>query len=182
MTTGTVSILGRRYASALLALAEQAGSIDKVGQDLSDFAASWNASRDLRAAFENPIVGMEKRREILREIASASGMDALVRDTLLLVSDRGRMGQVNDIVEAYRSLAEARSGRVRAEVVSASELPDAYFQELQRTLERVTGKHVTIAKRVDPALLGGIVTRVGDQVFDGSLKHHLDELKHELSH
>jgi F-type H+-transporting ATPase subunit delta len=179
MTTG---ILGRRYASALLSLAEQAGRVDKIGQDLRDFAGAWNGSRDLRAAFENPVVGMESRRDILREIATASGMDPLVRDTLLLVSDRGRIAYVGEIVEAYLSLAEARSGRVRAEVVSATELPDAYFHELQRTLEHVTGKQVTIAKSVDPSLLAGVVTRVGDQVFDGSLKHHLEELKNELSH
>jgi len=179
MTTG---ILGRRYASALLSLAEHAGNVDKVGQDLSDFAISWDASRELRAAFENPIVGQESRQQILRDIAKESGMDPLVRDTLLLVSDRSRMRHVGEIAEAYQALSEARSGRVRAEVLTATELPDAYFQELQRTLERVTGKKVTIAKKVDASLLGGIVTRVGDQVFDGSLKHQLEELKNELSH
>jgi F-type H+-transporting ATPase subunit delta len=177
----TTSILGRRYATALYSLAEQAGSVDKVGQDLRDFAASFEGSRELRTAFENPIVGMQSRRQILREIAAQSGMDPLVRDTLLLVSDRGRMSQVSDIASAYVTLAETRSGRVRAEVVTAAELPEAYFQELQRTLERVTGKKVSIARRVDPSLLGGVVTRVGDQVFDGSLRHQLEGLKHELS-
>lgn len=179
MTTG---ILGRRYASALLSLAEQAGNVEKVGQDLRDFTSSWNDSRELRAAFENPIVGQEARQKILRDIAAESGMEALVRDTLLLVSDRNRMRHVGEIAEAFQILSEARSGRVRAEVVTASELPPAYYQELQRTLERVTGKKVSIAKQVDPSLLGGIVTRVGDQVFDGSLKHQLEELKGELSH
>jgi F-type H+-transporting ATPase subunit delta len=108
-------------------------------------------------------------------------MDPLTRDTLLLVSDRGRLRQVADIASAYQLQAEARSGRVRAEVVTASELPEAYFQQLQKTLERVTGKKVTVTRRVDASLLGGVVTRVGDQVFDGSLRHQLDELKHELS-
>jgi F-type H+-transporting ATPase subunit delta len=177
----TTSILGRRYAAALFALAEQAGSIDKVGQDLRDFAASFQSSRELRSVFENPSVGAQSRRQILRDIAAQSGMDPLVRDTLLLVSDRGRMGQVSDIASAYQMQAEARSGRVRAEVVTASELPEAYFQELQRTLERVTGKKVSVSRRVDASLLGGVVTRVGDQVFDGSLRHQLDGLVHELS-
>lgn len=177
----TTSILGRRYASALYNLAEQAGSIDKIGQDLKDFAASWQSSRELRTAFENPSVGVQSRRQILRELAAASGMDPLARDTLLLVSDRGRLGYVAEIASAYQEHAEARSGRVRAEVVTATELPEAYFQELQKTLERVTGKKVSVSRRVDASLLGGVVTRVGDQVFDGSLRHHLDELKHELS-
>lgn len=177
----STSILGRRYASALFALAEQAGSVDKIGQDLKDFAATWQGSRELRAVFENPSVGLQNRRQILREIAAASGMDPIARDTLLLVSDRGRLGYVADIANAYQTLAEAKSGRVRAEVVTATELPEAYFQELQKTLERVTGKKVSVSRRVDPSLLGGVVTRVGDQVFDGSLRHRLDELTHELS-
>jgi F-type H+-transporting ATPase subunit delta len=177
----TTSTLGRRYATALYSLAEQAGSIEKVGQDLRDFAASFQGSRELRSAFENPIVGVQSRRQILRDIAAQSGMDPLVRDTLCLVSDRGRIRQIGDIATAYQVLAEARSGRVRAEVVTASELPEAYFQELQRTLERVTGKKVSVSRSVDPSLLGGVVTRVGDQVFDGSLRHQLDGLVHELS-
>jgi F-type H+-transporting ATPase subunit delta len=177
----TTSILGRRYATALFSLAEQAGSIEKVGQDLRDFASSFHGSRELHNVFENPSIGVKQRQQILRDIAAQSGMDPLVRDTLLLVSDRGRMGQVEDIVSAYQAHAEARSGRVRAEVVTAAELPEAYFSELQKTLERVTGKKVSVARRVDPSLLGGVVTRVGDQVFDGSLKHQLEGLKHELS-
>lgn len=177
----TTSILGRRYATALYSLAEQAGSIDKVASDLRDFAATFQGNRELRSAFENPIVGAQARRQILKDIAAQSGMDPLVRDTLQLVSDRGRMSQVGDIATAYQALAEARSGRVRAEVVTATPLPEAYFQELQRTLERVTGKKVTVSRSVDPSLLGGVVTRVGDQVFDGSLRHQLDGLVHELS-
>jgi F-type H+-transporting ATPase subunit delta len=177
----TVSILGRRYGQALLTLATQANKVDKIGADLKDFAASWQASKDLRAAFENPTVNAETRRTVLRELAAASGMDDLARNTLLLVADRGRIAFVPEIAEGYAALAEARSGRVRAEVVSAIELPDAYFSELQKTLERVTGKQVSIAKRVDPTLLGGVVARVGDNVFDGSLKHRLEGLTHELS-
>jgi F-type H+-transporting ATPase subunit delta len=177
----STTILGRRYAKALFALAEQAGSVDKVGQDLRDFAASFQGSRELRTVFENPSVGMQGRRQVLREIAAQSGMDPLARDTLLLVSDRGRLTQVQDIAVAYQEAAEARSGLVRADVVTAAELPEAYFQELQKTLERVTGKKVSVSHRVDPSLLGGVVTRVGDQVFDGSLRHQLEGLKHELS-
>jgi len=177
----SIGIVGRRYGNALLALATQAGKVDKIVQDLNEFAASWKENRELRSAFENPIVSIQARRTILREIAQTSGMDDLVRDTLLLLSDRGRLGYVEDVAEALAGLAESRSGRVRAEVITASELPEAYFTELQKTLERVTGKHVSVTKRVDPSLLGGVVTRVGDQVFDGSLKNRLEELKHELS-
>jgi F-type H+-transporting ATPase subunit delta len=174
-------MLGRRYAAALLALAIEQNKTDRVLSDLRDFIQTWQSSRELRAAFENPNVGLEARRRILRELATASNMDALLRDTLLLISDRGRIGHISEVYDAFAALAEARSGRVRAEIVSATELPEAYYNELQKTLERVTGKQVVIAHRVDPTLLGGVVARVGDQVFDGSLSNRLNELRQELS-
>jgi len=177
----SISILGRRYAKALFSLAVEADKLTKISQDLSDFVASWKGSRELRSVFENPSVGLESRRKVLREIATASSMDPTLRNTLLLVSDRGRLTHIEDIAEAFKVLAEERSGRVRAEVVSATELPKAYYTELQKTLERITGKQVSIAQHVDPSLLGGVVTRIGDQVFDGSLKNQLKELTHELS-
>lgn len=178
MRTGT---LGRRYASALLGLAVEANALEAVRRDLRDFAAMWDESRDLHAVFENPSVGIETRRKVLREIAEKSGMHALVRDTLLLVSDRGRLRHVPEIADAFEALAESRSGRIRAEVVTATQLPPEYFAGLQRTLEQATGKQVVIASSVDPTILGGVVTRVGDQVFDGSLQHRLNELRDELS-
>jgi F-type H+-transporting ATPase subunit delta len=176
-----IGLLARRYARALLNLASEAGNVDKIGTDLLDFEKAWDQSKELRSAFENPSVPMASRRQILRDIAAESGMEPLLRDTLLLLSDRGRLRQLPGVVAAYGELKEKRSGRVRAEVISASELPDAYFSELQKVLERVTGKQVTVAKRVDPSLLGGVVTRIGDQVFDGSLSTRLSELKDELS-
>ena len=176
-----LSTLGRRYATALLALADHAGSLAAVRKDLNDFVQSWAASKELRSVFENPSVSFEVRRKVLRDIATQSGMSPLLRDTLLLVSDRRRLQHLPEIAEAFEELAEKRSGQVRAEVVTATELPAAYFEGLKRTLEQVTGKQVVVSSKVDPSIIGGVVTRVGDQVFDGSLQYRLNELRDELS-
>jgi F-type H+-transporting ATPase subunit delta len=172
--------LGRRYASALLNLAVEQNALDVVKRDLRDFAAMWNENRELRAVFENPSVGIATRRDVLRALADASGMNPLLRDTLLFVSDRGRLKHLPEIVDAFETLAEKRSGRVRAEIVTATELPADYFEGLKRTLEQVTGKDVVITSSVDPSIIGGVVTRVGDRVFDGSLQSRLNELREEL--
>ena len=177
----TIGTLGRRYGSALLNLAAEAGALDAVRKDLRDFANSWEQSRDLRSVFENPSVGVESRRAVLRELAAASGMNKLVRDTLMLVSDRGRLKFLPEIVDTFEALAEARSGRVRAEVITATQLPAEYFTGLQRTLEQATGKQVVLTTRVDPSIIGGVVTRMGDQVFDGSVQYRLNVLRDELS-
>jgi F-type H+-transporting ATPase subunit delta len=176
----TVSILGRRYASALLALAEERKNVDHVRRDLSDFVKSWNESRELRTVFENPSVSAEARRNVLREIGTRTSMDPQLLNTLLVLADRGRLSQLPDVFDSFEAMAEAKSGKLRAEVTSAAELPEAYFTELGATLERVTGRKVSVTHKVDPSLLGGVVTRVGDRVFDGSLKNRLSELKDEL--
>lgn len=176
----SISVVGRRYARALIALADEQQAVEQVGQDLRDFATAFAESRELQNLFSNPVFGVETRRDVLREIATASKMHAAVRDTLLLLSDRQRMGSVEEVAEAYEATAEARSGRVRAEVTTAEALPDAYFEELTKVLKQVTGKDVVIARTVDPTLIGGVVTRIGDQVFDGSVKNRLSGLKEEL--
>jgi F-type H+-transporting ATPase subunit delta len=176
-----LSTLGRRYATALMALAEQQGSLDAVRSSLRDFAATWEQNRDLRSLFENPIVSTEIRRQVLRDIAAESDMNPLVRDTLLLVADRRRLQYFQEIADAFEALAEKRAGHVRAEVVTATELPKEYFDGLQRTLEQATGKQVVLTTRVDPSIIGGVVTRVGDSVYDGSVQYRLTELRDELS-
>jgi F-type H+-transporting ATPase subunit delta len=176
-----LSTLGRRYASALLALAEQQGALDAVRTSLREFGAVWEESRDLRAVFENPSVSGETRRQVLREIAEQSNMHPLVRDTILLVSDRRRLQQLPEIIDAFEWLAEKRAGHVRAEVVTATELPKEYFDGLQRTLEQATGKQVVLTTVIDPSIIGGVVTRVGDRVYDGSVQYRLNELRDELS-
>ncbi|MDD9941507.1 MAG: ATP synthase F1 subunit delta [Myxococcales bacterium] len=176
----SISVIGRRYAHAVFALASEQNAVDQVGQDLRDFAGTFTDNRTLQNVFENPGVSGQARRDILRDIAQSSGMHAIVRDTLLLLSDRNRLRHVDEVSAAFDANAEALSGRIRAEVTTAGDLPDSYFEELTATLKRVTGKDVVVVRKLDPSLIGGVVTRVGDQVFDGSIKHQLSELKEQL--
>lgn len=176
----SVSAVGRRYAKALFSLAQQQKQVPAVGSALRDFAASWEDSAELRNVFENPSVRAETRAEILQEMAQAMGLPPLARNSLRLLADRGRLRFIGEIAEAYSEFEEASSGRVRAEVTTATALPEAYFTELEATLRQVTGRDVTLTRRTDPTLIGGVVTRIGDQVFDGSIKHRLSELKDEL--
>jgi F-type H+-transporting ATPase subunit delta len=176
----SIGVVGKRYAGALLQLAIEAQAVDRIGVDLRDFAATWAQSRDLRAAFENPSVSQQTRATILRDIAQQTGMHDRTRDFLLLLSDRKRLGHLAEVSEAFDMLAEARSGKVRAEVRSASALPESYFRELERALRAATGRDVVVVHEVDPSLIAGVVTKVGDQIFDGSVKNRLVELRDEL--
>lgn len=174
------SSLGKRYAQALLELAVESNQVESVGRDLTALVATWQSSRELRETFVNPRYGADVRRRILDDILAKSSVSPLLQNTLRLLGDRRRLMYLPDIADAYALLAEARSGKVRAEVVTATALPDSYFAELTATLERVTGKKITLVRKVDPSIIGGVVTRVGDRVFDGSLKNQLHLLEEEL--
>jgi F-type H+-transporting ATPase subunit delta len=176
----TASAVGMRYATALLNLADERGEVDQVGKQLEDVVAAWRASRELQQIFENPAYGPDVRRNIIADLADAAKVSDIVRNALMLLSDRQRFTSLSDVADAYRTLAERRAGHVRAEIITAVELPEAYFGELKQVLEAATGKQVVIARRVDSSLIGGVVTKVGDRVFDGSVKHRLEELKETL--
>lgn len=172
--------LAKRYAKALLELASEQGELDRVHKDLETLLATWNESAELQEVFENPSIGAEQRKAVIRAVADKMGLSLTVKNTLLLMSDRQRLRHLPELVAAYQQLAEAKGGRVRAEVVTAAPMPEAYFAQLEKTLEAVTGKKVTIVRKQDESLIAGVVTRVGDKVFDGSLRSRLDELREEL--
>jgi F-type H+-transporting ATPase subunit delta len=173
-------LIGRRYGSALLQLGVEANAIDRFGRELNEFAAMLKEGRELRAMFENPVFSVEIRRAFLREVATRMAMSTQVRNLLLMLSDRRRMRYLPEIADTFHALAEERSGKIRADVTYASELPEGYFFELGKVLEGITGKQVTVVKKHDPSLIGGVVTRIGDRVFDGSIRNHLLEIKDEL--
>jgi F-type H+-transporting ATPase subunit delta len=175
-----VSALGRRYARALLELATEEGKADLIATQLGELATVWEESRELRSVFESPAFGAETRKSVLASLGERMKLETLVVRVLTLLSDRRRMRHLPEVVDAYRELAEERAGRVRAEVITATSMPANYIAELTKTLEQVTGKKVTVMTREDPSLIGGVVAKVGDKVFDGSLKTRLEELRDEL--
>jgi F-type H+-transporting ATPase subunit delta len=176
----SVASLSRRYARAILELATEQNQVEQVGQQLSEFASLWTGSEELRSVFLNPEVSSEARKAVLVEIAQRAGLSQLARNSVLYIADRGRIAALPAIARAFNDLAQGTSGIVRAEVTSAAPLSDAYYTQLQKTLEQVTGHRVALEKKTDPNLIAGVVTRVGDKVYDGSIKSRLTELQDSL--
>ena len=172
--------LPKRYAKALLSLAVEHGQVEKIGADLTTIAAAWAESKALRDVFANPQHGPAVRHGIVKGLAAKVSASPMLDNTLRLLSDRRRLKYLPEIADAFIALAEEREGRVRAEVSSATPLSEAYCAELTRTLESVTGRKVQLVRRTDPPLIAGVVTRVGDLVFDGSVKNRLDELRQRM--
>jgi F-type H+-transporting ATPase subunit delta len=177
MSTGS---LARRYARALLELASEQRQTERVKKDLEELAAMWAASSDLRELFQNPQFSAQARKATLSEIITRSGVSPLTRNTVLYLADKNRILALPDVAAAFSALAENAAGTVRAEVTSAAPLTEGYYLQLQRALEQATGKRVVIERKTDPALIAGVVTKVGDKVFDGSVRTRLTELKETL--
>jgi F-type H+-transporting ATPase subunit delta len=172
--------VSRRYARALLEIGLAAQNLDALVDEMSRMAQAYESSADLRAAASNPNVPLAAKKAILSDLSQQLGLGATAKNTLLLLADRRRLTLLPDIATLLREMNDARKGLVRVEVTVAAPLSDAFYTRLQATLEKLTSKRVTLDKKQDPALIGGVVVRIGDMVLDSSLKTRLDGLKNAL--
>jgi F-type H+-transporting ATPase subunit delta len=174
------SQVARRYARAILEIGIETGALDALVNEFSRAADAYASSADLRTALENPLIAIAAKRAIVVEVAERLGFSPIARNTLQLLVDRRRMRALPGIAQRLREFGDERRGVLRAEVTTAAPLGNSYYAQLQAQLERLTGKKVVIDRREDPGLIGGVVTRIGDTVYDGSLRTRLHELKHAL--
>jgi F-type H+-transporting ATPase subunit delta len=172
--------VARRYAKALFGLGVDSGAYDRFGQELDDLVRVYETSADLRLALENPVIKPAQKQAILRAVLPRVTPSLPVQRFASLLLERGRLSLVRSIARAYRELADARAGQVRAKVTAAEALGPADLDRVRRALEKRTGRKVIIEASVDPELIGGIVARVGDLVLDGSVRTQLDEMRRRL--
>jgi F-type H+-transporting ATPase subunit delta len=173
--------LGRRYARAILDLAQAQGNLDRTGADLRAFAAAMHVSPELVGVLTNPAIRRADRKKIIDAILVKLGASQLAKTVVWLLLDRERLGAMPSIARELDAMIEAKAGRVTALVTSAQPLTKAQADQLIATLEKISGKQVTLARKEDPALLGGVVAKLGDTVYDGSLKSQLRALEDELA-
>lgn len=172
----------RRYAKALLELAEESGQLDTVLAEIEMFAKlADNQGGTVCATLSNPLFTHVERRAVLDQIVASRNVSPLVGNFLRILIDKARIGVLPEIVREYRALADTVSNRIRATVTTAFALDAATEADVQRALSQVTGKTVLLEQIVDPTLLGGLVARVGSVVYDASLRSRLDRLQLSLS-
>ena len=172
--------VSRRYARALLELGIADGNLEALVGDVSKVAEVYESSHDLRASVENPLVPQPTKKAIVTEICDKLGVGKTAKHTALLLGDRRRIALLPEIATLLREMNDAKKGLLRAEVTTAVALSDAFYQKLLQTLEKLSNKRVVLDKKHDPALIGGVVLRIGDLVLDSSLKTRLDGLKQAL--
>lgn len=167
------------YAEVAYALATAEGELDRVEQELFTLSRAVETSPELRSALTDPRLPIDRKEAIVRDVAGTHASRVTVNLVSMLVA-LGRGGDLPEISAALAARRAASVGKAVAEVRSAIELDSATVARLAAALEKKTGRAVEIKTIVDPAVVGGVVTRVGDTVIDGSIARRLRTLRETL--
>lgn len=168
--------IARRYAKALVQIGSEGGLLEKFSQELKEFNQLFSKNSELSALFANPAYTAEQKKQIMHDLVSRMGCSKLVANFLMLLVEKNRVAFLSQIVEAYDKLADEHSGVLRPVITSAFALDDEQVVAIKSSLEKKTGKKVMPEVVVDPSLIGGVVTQIGDIAFDSSVKTHLSRI------
>ncbi len=171
--------IARRYASALYSEASSSDSIDRVDEDIELVNRTVNDSRDLQLLFASPIVSAARKEAVIRRLFEQHVSETVLA-LLLLVNRKKRGAMVEAILESYRSLRLEQQGIVEAKARVAIAMTDSEIEELRRSMAKTIGSDIQLEVEEDADLIGGVVVRIGDQVYDGSLKRQLAILSRKL--
>ena len=173
--------VAERYARAIFELGVEAGQLEALTGQIRSFADIYGSSRELQSVLDNPMLELSKRQSILQEIAARVGLTGVGLNALRFIAQRKRLGSLPGIARRLASLADEQGGIVRATVTSAGPLPESFYERLVKELESATSRKVAIDRKQDPSLIAGVVTRIGDNTIDGSVKGRLAEIERQLN-
>ena len=173
--------IARTYAEALLKVAEARNQAVEIGEELQSLLRDVLGTRDgVEAFFVDPTLSRERKDAVLTKVFGATA-SPLFADFLRVLNKKDRLGLVKLIAIAYRSLQDDAANRVRVLVEAAAPLTDAQQEEVAKTLAAASGKTPVVVVRLTPDLIGGMIVRVGDKVFDTSVRTKLQILRNQLA-
>jgi F-type H+-transporting ATPase subunit delta len=170
----------RGYAEAMYSIAEAEGELEAVEEQVYAFAKMAERRAKVREALIDPALPAENKRSLIREVLGERANPIAVNLLGMLV-EQGRAREIGPIVQSFAEVAAERRQQVLADVRSAVPLTDAQRRRLAEALSAATGRKVEVKVVVDPDLIGGVVARVGDEIFDGSIRSRLDGAKQHLT-
>ena len=169
----------RRYARALFEAAQERNRLEEVQRDLSDFVDAVREVPELRALLRDPVLDRRVKIAALSDVLA--GSDELVRNFVLVLTEQGRAGELEETEREFERVLADETGRLSLELATAIELSDEEAGQIVQQIERASGRNVEATRRVDPDLLGGVVLQVGSLRLDASLRGRLDRLRRELA-
>jgi F-type H+-transporting ATPase subunit delta len=176
----SVSGVSGRYATALFELARDEKVVDAVTADLDKFSALLKESPELVRLVRSPVFGADVQGKALGAVLDKAGITGISANFLKLLAANRRLFAVADVIRAYRALVAKFKGEATADVTVAENLSDKNLEALKTALKSVTGKDVTLNINVDPAIIGGLVVKLGSRMVDSSIRTKLNSIKHAM--
>ena len=175
-----LSGMAGRYATALFDLALEANAVEAVKADLGRFDALMVESADLTRLVRSPVFSAEEQMQALSAVLDRAGIRGLTANFVKLVASNRRLFAVRDMIKAFGVLVAQHKGEATAEVTVAEPLKDQHVEALRAALKSVTGKDVDLDVKIDPAIIGGLVVKLGSRMVDSSLRTKLNAIKHAM--
>jgi F-type H+-transporting ATPase subunit delta len=175
--------VARRYAGALFDVAHKNGSLDRAERQLATFGQLLDGHAELRRVLDTPALAAVKKRAILDALLAKVGEEDIggeVRQLLRMLADRDRLALFPEIAAGFAERMRQSRRVQRAEITTAVPLPEGQRASLAEALKRAAGSDLTITEKVDPAIIGGVVARVGSLVFDGSVTRQLEKMRQKM--
>jgi len=177
MVTGS---LARRWAKALFAIGEEQGNLLGLTREVQRVAEAWAESDELRDSMSNPALGREARTQVWEAVQRRLGVTRIGRNFFMLLLAKGRLAELPAIARELQVLGDHTDNRLRAEVSSATVIGEDVVTRLRMALQKATGSAIVVNTQVEPGLIGGLVTRIGDMMYDGSVKTQLARAREQM--
>lgn len=172
--------VSRRYAKALILIGQEDGQAEQYNEELSAVVGLFDTQDGFELALTNPLYNKNDRKKVLQAVLAATDLSAIMKSFLVLLFDKGRIGFLREIASYYKDLADELKGVVKASVISATELSSDAIEKIKQALSKKAGKTIVLNVEQDPSLIGGVVTKIGDLVLDGSVKTQLINMRETL--
>jgi F-type H+-transporting ATPase subunit delta len=172
--------VARRYAKALLLIGKEDGRTEQYRQELEGVATMMATQKVLSGTIANPLYNAEERKNVFKSVLDKLDLSKAMFAFLMLLFEKGRISFLFSINDFFQKLADELKGVASASLVSATELSSETIEKIRSALSKKTGKEIVLEVKQDPGLIGGIVTKIGDLVLDGSIKTQLLNMRESL--
>jgi F-type H+-transporting ATPase subunit delta len=173
--------VARRYASALADVVLERGEAREVQQELVAWADMMQSNANLREVFANPTIALDQKRRVLNRLIEIAKPRPTTVNFLKLLLQNQRLPELDQINRRFAAVLDERAGMIAAQVTTARPVAPETQQTLQTTLRNMTGKSVRIEFATDPGMIGGLVTRIGSTIYDGSVRNQLEQIKEKMA-
>jgi F-type H+-transporting ATPase subunit delta len=175
-----IRIIAKRYAKALVQLAEEKKAVDQTRADLAAFVGAMDTLPAMQRLFASPVLPPDSKKAVIRELAGRLNLQKTTQRFLEHLAETGRIRYIKDLHEAFLDILAQRQNRATVRLTTAAPINNGDMADIKKKLEILTGKQVDIDSKVDASLIGGAKAQIGSTIYDGTIKNQLNKMRMRL--